>query len=247
MAPQELKARRMTANPGEHPDADTLAAFSEFALRAQRRTEVYAHLAECGACREWLSAHSLLRDEWETANRNRVRPFRATSTNFRRTIAAAGIACSLLLFATLSPRLFRIRTHVQHVAAARLKASHHERHAATTERQLPVASATSTRASVAIQRPRRHIANAVEVLPFATWRAGWLQPASLTGSLFKDPRPLLPGPWAQARLSRNMRFATNFSIKDAMTPSLNQIAVRTSSGERWITLDRFGAAGWQIF
>lgn len=243
MALPELNARGMTANPGEHSDADTLAAFSEMALSTQWRTEVYAHLAECEACREWLSAHSLLRDvEWEPATRKPVRPFLSASTNFQRTMAVAGIACSLLFFATVSPRLFRIRMPPQPVTAARLETFLPESPAATCR-----ASATSTRATPAVRGPRRHVPKTVDLLRFAPWRAAWLQSVALTSSPFKDPRPLLPGPWGQARLSRNMRFVTNFSIEDAMVPSLNQIAVRTSSGERWITLDRFGAHAWQIF
>jgi anti-sigma factor RsiW len=72
----ELFARRMTLRAGEHLDADMLAAFSEQALSARRRSVVLAHLAECEICRECLATHSALGDlKWKPAIRDVAHPF----------------------------------------------------------------------------------------------------------------------------------------------------------------------------
>lgn len=45
----------------EHIDSDTLAAFDERALTEREMNAVFAHLGDCGVCRECLAIHSSLR------------------------------------------------------------------------------------------------------------------------------------------------------------------------------------------
>jgi hypothetical protein len=53
--PKIVVERLATATPGEHPEANLLAAFSENSLTAGERGEVLRHLAVCDACREITS------------------------------------------------------------------------------------------------------------------------------------------------------------------------------------------------
>src|SRR5437667_8455855 len=46
---------RGTSNPGNHPDADLLAAFVEQALAKRERLHMLEHLAQCSECREIVS------------------------------------------------------------------------------------------------------------------------------------------------------------------------------------------------
>lgn len=50
--PQIVRQRLAALPPGEHPDADVLAAFSERTLAAREREPMLAHLAVCADCRE---------------------------------------------------------------------------------------------------------------------------------------------------------------------------------------------------
>ena len=109
-----LLARRIISNPGEHVDANTLAAFGEHALTGRRRAAMFAHIAECEACRQWVAAYSALRDlDRGSANSRELRSFRLLSTNSLRITAAAGVVCALLFFAAISPHYLRMKTPAQ--------------------------------------------------------------------------------------------------------------------------------------
>jgi hypothetical protein len=54
--PESVRSRlRQAPAPGEHPDADVLAAFAGRALSERERETVATHLAGCAACRETLA------------------------------------------------------------------------------------------------------------------------------------------------------------------------------------------------
>ena len=54
--PVHTKNTEDAAVCGMHLDADTITAFAEQALTPPEQAPVFAHLAECGVCREWLAA-----------------------------------------------------------------------------------------------------------------------------------------------------------------------------------------------
>jgi hypothetical protein len=119
--------------------------------------------------------------------------------------------------------------------------------AAPSEPQLPVITTSFSpniaHAQLSAHRSRKTLART----HVAIWRTAWFQPVLLTTSAFKDPQPPFPGPLGRAKLARNLSFAANFSVEEAMLPSLDQIAVTTALGERWITLNRFREAVWVRF
>lgn len=231
----QLIRRRMICNSGEHLDPNILAAFGERALGARQRAVVFAHLAECEICREWLAAYSGLGDfEWSTARPSKVHGFHLIPANFFQLRNAAAIAFLLFLLAAVLPRPLTSPTTPPTSKTAQ-KFSTANQNLTTNEPHLPVVRAIASRASIDPQQrwphPRIDFRQPHPVL----WRTAWFRP-------FDDLPSRLPGPLGQAKLARNLNFAANFSIESAMLPSLNQIAVRTTLGERWITLDRFSGA-----
>ena len=50
--PESVRRRLQAQQPGEHPDADLLTAFSEHTLGGAERNRVLAHLGGCASCRE---------------------------------------------------------------------------------------------------------------------------------------------------------------------------------------------------
>lgn len=242
----ELLMRRTISNSGEHLDANTLAAFDEGAFGTRERKAVFAHLAECDTCREWLTAHCELRDfAWNTAETRKRRAFRFISTDFFQVkTVAATIACVVLLFAAISPHLLYMKSPARLASETPLEFPAGRRRLARSGMRSPVVTTIAARASSGahLEQPRSKPA----------WQGShlalWFQPALLSDiSNFDDRRPRLPGPWGQARLARNLNFAATFSIGEGTLPSLNQIAVQTRLGERWITLDRFGEVAWERF
>ena len=80
-------------------DADTLAAFAGHSLSAGEESGVFAHLAECGACRDCLAVSAELPNfHLHAAKKRQNRPLRSTfSPSFR---IAAGIAFAVATLAT---------------------------------------------------------------------------------------------------------------------------------------------------
>ena len=242
MSQPELYAHQMPPNAGEHLDADTLAALGEQALSAPRRELVFAHLAECEICRECLAAHSALRDfEWKPATNGAAHPFRLLSMNAWRMRTAVGIACALLCFGLICGQVLRMKAPTP--LAPRLSSAI----SVSNEPRLPVISTSVSRVIADAQLSMVHSRKAFNRAHIAAWRKAWFQPVRLTTATFNDPRPPFPGPLGQARLTRHLNFAANFSIEEARLPSFNQIAVRTTLGERWITLNRFSSSVWARF
>jgi hypothetical protein len=67
-------------------------------------------------------------------------------------------------------------------------------------------------------------------------------------------RTKFPGPWSRARLVRDLNFEATLMQQvnasgrsEDSEPSLNQIAVTTNLGERWITLNAFDVAAQGVF
>jgi hypothetical protein len=108
MALFRIPAKRRKSNDADaHLDADTLAAFGEHVLSVRDEATVFAHLAVCGTCRDYLAVNAELKDfEWSVrAPQGRSLP---GTLNISRSIrAAAGIAGSVaalwLLFSSHSP------------------------------------------------------------------------------------------------------------------------------------------------
>ncbi len=90
----------LVSRPGlrTHLDADTLAAFAERCLRAGEEAAVFAHLAECEICRQYLAAHSELHDfQWHKGQpQNRRLPRSWPLARSLRTAAGLGSATAAL-------------------------------------------------------------------------------------------------------------------------------------------------------
>jgi hypothetical protein len=102
-----------------HLDAETLAAFAERFLRGEEEAAVFAHLAECEICREYLAAHAELHDfQW----RNDRLQKRRWPHSLRATAGFAGAAAALwlLFFSHTRPPIAvaTSRTPVEQVPSA---------------------------------------------------------------------------------------------------------------------------------
>lgn len=235
-----LIRRRIIFNSGEHLDADMLAAFDERTLGARQRAAVFAHLAECETCREWLATYSELGDfEWNTARPSKVRGFHLIPADFFQLRIAAAIAFLLFLFAAVLPRPV-ISPTAPPTSNTSQKFSIASQSLTTDEPRPPVVKPIASRASIGPKERRLDSRIAFRQPHPVLWRTAWFRP-------FDDLPPRVSGPLGQAKLAGNLNFAANFSIETAMLPSLNQIAVHTDLGERWITLDRFSSATWARF
>lgn len=228
-----------SSDPGDHLDANTLTAFSEHSLSEPRRTVVFAHLAECDACREWLASYSRLRDHEEKDPAHiTLSPFGLLhSWQFK---LAAGIACALILFAAISARLLRMESPPLLPAQAPLELPLAARAVPTHQPGTATFEETGSRKINKAPMPARHSRQASERRP-SLWSMAWFQPVRFVNSVFDAPRRSLPGPLGRARLTRNLNFAAGFSMEEAMLPGLDQISVQTDLGKRWITLDRVSA------
>jgi hypothetical protein len=73
-----------------HLDAETVAAFSAQALNSAERSQVFEHLADCEACREWIAVNAQLHAPKSTL------PIRAP-------LAAMAAACAVVALWLASP------------------------------------------------------------------------------------------------------------------------------------------------
>jgi hypothetical protein len=241
----DLLRSRMAPHPAGHLDANTLAALSARSLSRRRRAIVFAHLAECEVCRDWLACYSAL-PHFENKNPAplTVRPFGPMHPwQFK---IAVGIACALMLFVAISPRLLHMESRARVAKNPLLASALVERTTATYQPGAAIFHTASAHGISATRLSRHHSGKASDRRS-ALWSTVWFQPVRLVTSTFDAPRPHLPGPLGQARLTRNLNFAASFSMQEAMLPALNQISVHTPLGERWITLDRVSTATWALF
>ena len=166
-----------------HLDPDTLAAFAEHSIRGDEEAAVFAHLADCGICRQYLAVNAGLRDfRWNGSP--------ARSVVILRAFAAAATIAALWLLFFLQP----VRREVAHNLSG--TPSIGNRFAAAASWSL-----SSTHGTMATKFPRA------------------LSQVTLTNVSF----------------SRANRTGEVTKIE----PALNQIALKTSLGERWITVERF--------
>lgn len=89
--PKIVRERLRRASPGIHPDADTLAAFAERALRERERGTILEHLAGCRDCREILAVAAPVPEGAQAAVRSWPRPWLRWPA-LRWGFATAGIA-----------------------------------------------------------------------------------------------------------------------------------------------------------
>lgn len=235
MSLSQFLERQVIFDP-RHLDANAVAAFCEQTLPAQRRVEVFAHLAECEACREWLAANAALSGfQWKAPDHGKVRPLGLMNS---WQLKAAGAIAALLFLAAMWTR-----TPIQPASKMPKQVSSMNRVTEAEAPRSPAVGATAPRTITETQVRQPPSTKYLDESRLALWRTELFQPALLTRSSFDNPRPRIPGPLSQARLAKNLNFASSFSIEASMLPALNQIAVQTNLGERWITLDRFGESG----
>lgn len=166
-----------------HLNPDTLAAFAEHSIHGDEEAAVFAHLADCGKCREYLAVNAELTDfRWNGSPSRSVVVSRAFA-------AVAAIAALWLLF-FLQP----FRREVTHNL-----------------------SGTPSIGSRFVAAP--------------SWSL-----SSTHGMMAKTfPRALSQVTLTNVTFSRANRTGEVSKIE----PAFNQIALKTSLGERWITVERF--------
>jgi hypothetical protein len=220
-------------------DADTLAAFAERSLCGDEEAAVFAHLAECAICRQYLAAHSELDDfQWRNGQQqNRRLPRSWSFTRSLRTAAAfAGAAAALWL-------LFFSHTQPPSVVATS---------------RIPVdyrPSAPPIKGPIlarGIKKPAHHSLGAPKLkLPAVAIRHFPAQMARHIGAPWGSDefRKLSTGDRLAARNCQ--RFLDEVTLAtvafggkptadrgDRAALALNQIALKTPFGDRRITLER---------
>ena len=178
--------------PEAHPDADTLSAFWERVLPAAEQSSVFAHLADCEACRQCLAMLSELEDPELVAAGRKHRGFPAGSS-----LSTAG---RCLKTAAVVAVVFLMAWFLQPTGSTPVASKFHP------------ADAETNVASVSV----------------------------LLNSHFAWPinSQLVAAPYRQVNLVSVSFEAGAASPRSApLRPAANQIALQTTMGERWVTLD----------
>jgi hypothetical protein len=208
-----------------HLDADTLAAFTEHVLSVGDEAAVFAHLAECGTCRDCLAVNAELKDFHWSARKRQGHSLLGTLYISRSIKAAAGIACAGALWLLLSLQVSRTDL----VSTSRVPGD-------------------GLRITRSVNRP---ILKSWRTQSAATTDFTPHMPQKITAGWGKVPlRRLATGDFLAARNSHRflkevtlatVSFGAAGTIGDADngTAALNQIVLKTKFGERWITVEGF--------
>jgi len=99
---RRMQGRAKLAGSGTHLDADTLAAFAEGSQCDGEEAAVFAHLAECQICREYLSVQAELNDFHWSSGKPQDRSLSRSWSVSRSLRTAAGVACAVATLWLLS-------------------------------------------------------------------------------------------------------------------------------------------------